>query len=102
MGRHRLHFSSLVGVLVALNFLSACTSFNRSVDTWVGAPIKDYLEVPGQLPPVDIRGPDEKGNRIYVVRIEKGADCVVFWNVDTHGIIRGWTHEGSSCKFYNY
>lgn len=91
-----------LGIYIALGFLSACTSFDRKLYTWIGTPIKDYLSVGGRLPPEEIRGPDAQGHRTYVARIEKGENCIVYWDVDADGIIRGWKHEGSSCKHYTY
>ena len=91
--------TSIIG-LFAISVMG-CQSFDRKLDSWVGAPIERFLSVPDQLPPEAIRGPDEQGHRTYVTRIGR-KDCMVYWNVDGAGIIRGWRHEGSSCKYYTY
>jgi hypothetical protein len=80
--------------------VGGCTPFADKMDSWVGHPIAPYLNVkdPGREILEEVRGPDELGNKTYVFRLDK--NCSFSWLVDSSGIIRSWTSEGSSCKYY--
>jgi ABC-type uncharacterized transport system permease subunit len=90
-------------VMVALSFgvwLAACTPFSRKMDSWIGHPVQQWLDIPdkGGERLEEIRGPDRLGNRVYVISIER--NCHVFWTVDAQGIMRSWQSEGAACKYY--
>jgi hypothetical protein len=92
------HGHLLICMLVAL--LAACTPFSSKLDSWNGAPIQAWLDIPdkGGEKVTEIRGPDDAGNRIYVVAVSK--QCTVFWTVNDAGIIVAGRYEGSACKYY--
>jgi hypothetical protein len=86
-------------VATAAILATACTPFATKKDLWVGFPIDRYLDIYDTRARIEeTRGPDARGNKIYVERIEK--QCRVYWDVDAGGIITGWRSEGSACKHY--
>jgi len=84
-------------ICVALILASACTSFATKVDSWVGNPITDRLDLNKSRIEKN-SAPDVQGNTIYVEEWDKG--CRVFWTVNTAGIIAAWKSEGKACKYY--
>jgi hypothetical protein len=70
------------------------------MDSWIGQPVEKYLAIPdkGTEKIEEVRGPDERGHKIYVISIEK--QCRFFWDVDAQGIVTAWRSEGSHCKYY--
>ena len=76
------------------------TRFSVKMNNWIGHPIQEGLDIPekGGEYVEEIRGPDEDGNRIYVIHV--GRRCRTFQTVNAQGLITGWTSEGSGCKGY--
>ena len=89
-------------VLISLLSLAGCyTSFSSKMDSWIGAPIQNWLDLldkRGGDVLEEVQGPDAEGNKVCVIRIEK--KCRVFHTVNANGIITAWRSEGSACKHY--
>ena len=78
---------------------TACISFAKKNDSWIGIPIERYLNISDTRARIEeTRGPDLRGHKIYVEWVEK--KCRVYWDVDAGGIITSWRSEGSACKYY--
>ena len=90
-----------LAVLIGALSLAGCyTKFSTKMDSWIGAPIQDWIDIPDKGTEVleEVQGPDAEGNKVYVIRIEK--KCRVFHTVNASGIITAWRSEGSACKHY--
>lgn len=96
----RLRLGFAIGLLIMSSCLAACSSFASTMNSWIGKPIEPYLAIQdrGGETLDEIRGPDERGHKIYVFTVEK--NCRVFWDVDAQGIVTGWKSEGWACKHY--
>jgi len=90
----------LVALIGLLNLAGCYTSFSSKMDSWIGTPIQDWINIPdkGGETIEEVQGPDAKGDKIYVIRIEK--KCRLFYTVNAQGIITAWRSEGSACKHY--
>ena len=94
-------WKSLLRIVSIAMLAGGCTPFADKMDSWVGHPIAPYLDLTnrGRGDTLEeVQGPDALGNKTYVFRVDK--NCRFAWLVDSSGIIRSWTSEGSSCKYY--
>ena len=80
-----------------------CESFSSKNDSWVGHDWSEYVAVSDRATHIEQRqGPTDAGTTTFKERVETGADCVVYWDVNSAGKMVSWRSEGSSCKWYNY
>ena len=85
--------SFLVLVLVGCAHL-----FEDTMKSWVGAPLKEFQDQYHDSRLVSKNGPDANGQSHYAYDVYGHDRCIVHWDVDAGGVIRGWTHEGPYCK----
>lgn len=79
--------------------LAGCTSFDSKMQSWVGHPIQQILDIV-EDEPVSKSAPDAEGRIEYAISARPKDDCVIHFLVNQSGIIVGWSSEGRWCRSF--
>lgn len=68
------------------------SSWERSMRSWVGAPVSEFAELNGNPDKTWVR---EDGKTVYKYHLEKiDPSCIHYWVVDDRGVIVDFYYEG--------